>query len=74
MSEDADNTKAAIESEFGGEVPIGWNWENGRVTSVSVVFAKPPEGEIDLVYFKQRITALVKVNFRRDVKQVEVSL
>ena len=47
---------------------------NARVTSVSVVFAKPPEGEIDLVYLKQRITALVEVNFRRDVKQVEVSL
>jgi uncharacterized protein YceK len=74
MNEDAAKAKSAIEVEFGGEIQIGWNIENGRITSVDVVFVKPPTGEISLAQLKQRVTELVNNNFRRAVQRVVVSM
>jgi hypothetical protein len=74
MNQDAAKVRSAIESEFGGEVQIGWHMQNGRVTSVEVVFVNPPRSEISSAELKRRVTELVQNNFRRDVQQVVVSM
>jgi hypothetical protein len=74
MNEDSAKAKAAIESEFGGEVQLGWNVENGKITWVSVHFVKPPKGEINLEQLKGQVSELVKVNFRKSVPVVNISM
>ncbi len=74
MQEDSGKAKAAIESELGGEVQIGWNITNGRVIAVRVAFVKPPAHEADLKQLKVRVTELVTKTFRRGVERVEVSI
>jgi hypothetical protein len=74
MNEDSTKAKAAIESEFGCEVEIGWNWENGKITSVDVHFVKSPKGEINLEQLNRRVTSIVKENFRRSVQEVNISI
>lgn len=74
MQEDSAKAKAAIESELGGEVQIGWNIMNGRVAAVRVAFSKPPAGQGDLAQLKHRVAELVNRSFRRTVERVEVSI
>ncbi len=73
MGEDSEKAKAAIESELGGEVQIEWRIDTG-VTSVNVVFVKPPPGKIDLPDLKQRVTEIVNQEFRREIDQLTVSI
>ncbi len=74
MMEDAKKAKAAIESELGGEVDVGTESIDGKITLVTVHFLKPPGVEMNLAQLKQRVTEIVEKNFRSNVQKVAISM
>jgi hypothetical protein len=74
MTEDAAKATAAIEAEFGGEVALGWETENGEIIHINVHFTKPNEDLVIDAALKARLQEIVAVSFRRPVPEVNVSI
>jgi hypothetical protein len=68
----ANATAAALERDLGTRPSVGWNWNNGQLRSVSLVFDGQKVANLQIGQLEARVQMAVTANFKQRPSTIEV--